>query len=215
MVKSIPSSIKMVLVASIAIIPAAKAKEENVKVTASQIAPEFTINDVNGQTVSLANYKGKKVLLTFYRNVGCPICNLRFHQLQEQSEIFKEKGLQLLAVYESSVENMKQYLENEDPYAVMIPNPDQSLYQLYDIERSTVKLLKAPFSGAIGKMKKGKKLFKKEIKMDGNTNRIGAEFLIDENGIIKVAHYGKFLGDDLPMDEINSFLNNSKLDFQK
>lgn len=177
------------------------------KLTPPNAAPVFTIQDVNGNTIDLVKYKGKKVLMTFYRNVGCPVCNLRFHELQEQAQLFKAKGLVVLAVYESSPENMKQYLQGETPYATMIPDSDLRLYQLYDIERSTGKMMRGMFHGAMSKMKKGKKLFERKIKQDGNSNRIGADFLIDENGNIAIAYYGKFVGDHLPMKNIQDFIN--------
>ncbi|WP_343632746.1 redoxin domain-containing protein [Fluviicola sp.] len=177
------------------------------KVKEQQAAPVFTTTDVNGKTMSLADLKGKKVLLTFYRNVGCPICNLRFHEIQEQAAYFKSRNLVVLAVYESSAENMKTYLDGENPYAVLIPNPDQSLYKLYDIERSTGKVFKSLFHGAIGKAKEGKKLYKTPMKQDGNANTIGGDFLIDENGTVKKAYYGKYIGDHLPLEQIKAFLN--------
>lgn len=184
-----------------------KKQKNKMKVQEKQMAPTFTIADVNGTSVNLSDYKGKKVMLTFYRNVGCPVCNIRFHQLQEQAEYFKSKGLVVLAVYESSTENMKKYLEGESPYAIMIPNPNESLYNQYELDKSMGKMMKGLFHGAMGKMKKGKKLFKTKINQDGNSKRIGADFLIDENGIIVKAHYANYLGDDLPIDEIKKFLN--------
>lgn len=177
------------------------------KISASQSAPAFNVQDVNNTRTSLAGFKGKKVLLSFYRNVGCPICNLRFHELQEQASYFNEKNLVVLAVYESSQDNMKKYVGGESFYAVMIPNPDQSLYELYKIDNSMGKMMKGMFHGAMGKMKEGKKLFTQKIKQDGNTGRIGADFLIDENGIVKKAYYGKFVGDHLPLSDIKQFLN--------
>jgi len=176
------------------------------KVQVSQTAPGFNVNDINGKAVDLRSYKGKKVLLSFYRNAGCPICNLRFHELQSESDYFKSKNLVLISVYESTAENMKKYIENENFYAVMISDPSQSLYGLYHIERSTAKLMKGMFHGAMGKVKAGKKLFKSDIKTDGNANRIGADFLIDENGKVVKAYYGKYLGDELPLAEIKRFL---------
>jgi hypothetical protein len=113
----------------------------------------------------------------------------------------------MLAIYESTAENMKQYVDGERLYATMVPNPDQRLYKLYEVERSVGKMMKGMFHGAMGKMKKGKRLFKKEIKQDGNSNRIGADFLIDEKGNIATAYYGKFIGDHLPIDTIKQFLN--------
>lgn len=177
------------------------------KIQANQKAPTFAIKDVNGKNINLSDYKGKKVLLTFYRNVGCPVCNLRFHELEEQADYFKSKGLVVLAVYESSAENMKKYLEGETFYANMIPNPEQNLYSLYHIDDSMGKMMKGMFHGAMGKMKKGKKQFKTKIKQDGNKSTIGADFLIDENGTVTTAYYGKYIGDHLPLDDIKKFVN--------
>lgn len=181
-------------------------KNDNMKITSAQPAPLFTATDVMGATIDLAAYKGKKVLLTFYRNVGCPVCNMRFHELQEQAGYFKSKGLIVLAVYESSAENMKKYVADEKFYAALIPNPDQRLFTLYRVERSMGKMMRGMFHGAMGKMSKGKKLFKTKIDQDGNANRIPADFLIDENGIVQTAYYGKFIGDHLSLEEIKKFV---------
>ena len=181
--------------------------KNKMKILSPHPAPVFTVKDVDGASVSLSDYKGKKVMLTFYRNVGCPVCNLRFHELQEQADYFKSKGLGLLAVYESTADNMKQYLQEENFYATMIPNADQSLYQLYNVDKSMGKVMKGMFHGAMTKIGKGKKLFKSKIKQDGNSNRISADFLIDEEGNVKTAYYGKFIGDHLPLVDIKQFLN--------
>lgn len=172
-----------------------------------QAAPGFTMKDVNGNIINLTDYKGRKVLLTFYRNVGCPICNLSFHELEEQSNYFKTKNVVLLSVYESTVTNMKKYTDGEKFYSLMIPNPDLELYNLYAIERNTGKLMKGMFHGAMSKMSKGKALFKSKISQDGNKNRIGASFIINEEGKIIKAYYGKYVGDQMPIREIREILN--------
>lgn len=177
-------------------------QNKKMKINVNDTAPDFISKDVNGNTVNLSAFKGKKVLLTFYRNVGCPVCNLRFHELSQHDSFFKANNVILIAVYESNSENMLTYLADEEVYPHMIPDSSLQLYTLYDLERSTGKVLKSMFKGAMGKMKKGKKLFKTEIKQDGNANRIGAEFLIDENGIVSIAHYGSYIGDDLPIEQI-------------
>jgi len=47
-----------------------------------------------------------------------------------------------------------------------------------------------------------KKLFKSKYEQEGHFNRIGADFLIDENGIIQTAYYGKFVGYHLRVEDI-------------
>jgi thioredoxin-dependent peroxiredoxin len=179
---------------------------QSTKISQSQAAPGFTVKDVNGNVIDLGLYRGKKVLLSFYRNVGCPICNFRFHEVEQQSDLFTRKGLVVLAVYESSAGNMRQYLANEKVYASMIPNPEQDLYELYDVGRSMGKMMKGMFHGAMGKMKKGKKMFKEKLSQDGNSDRIGADFLIDEHGNIVSAYYGKYVGDHISLDTIKQFI---------
>lgn len=182
-------------------------KKNKMKIQTQQQAPDFTAKDVNGVKLSLSDYKGKKVLLLFNRNVGCPICNLQYHQLSENAAYFKQKGVAVLSVYESSVENMKTYLQDETPFQTMIPDPALSLYQLYGIERRGTKILKGIFKGALNKAKKGNKLFKKKMKQDGNADRINAGFLMDEEGKVMVAYYGKYLGDHLSIPGIKDLLD--------
>lgn len=172
-----------------------------------QAAPIFSIKDVNGNTVRLSDYLGKKILLTFYRNVGCPICNLRFHEIQKQAEYFKSKNMVVLAVYESTTENMRTYLGGDTPYAIMLPDPEKKLYQLYNIEKSMGKMFKSVFYGAFGKAMRGVRLFKEKVKQDGDINTIGADFLIDERGIVNTIYYGKYVGDHIPVEKIKAFIH--------
>lgn len=177
------------------------------KLAAQQAAPDFSVTDLNGNSVRLADYKGRKVLLSFYRNTGCPVCNLRFHSLEKQAQNFEAKGLVVLAVYENSAEKLKEYTENTPYYTTFIPNPQQELYKQYGVEISMGKMMKGMFHGLMGKASQGKKLYKKSIKQEGNTFRMTADFLIDENGKIAKAHYAKYLGDELPVSEIETFIN--------
>lgn len=177
------------------------------KLVAQQAAPDFSITNLNGDTVRLSDYKGRKVLLSFYRNTGCPVCNLRFHSLEKQAQNFSTKGLVVLAVYENTSQKLKEYTDNNPYYTTFIPNPQQDLYKQYGVEISMGKMMKGMFHGLMGKASEGKKLYKKSIKQEGNTFRMTADFLIDENGNIAKAYYAKYLGDELPISEIETFIN--------
>ncbi|WP_184547832.1 redoxin domain-containing protein [Mucilaginibacter sp. FT3.2] len=177
------------------------------KLQPAQIAPDFKAKDVQGNSVQLSSFKGKKVFLTFYRNVGCPVCNLRFHELLPLEKEFKDKGVIVLAIYESSEANLKRYVGNETYYTEMIANPKFDLYEKYAIERSTLKLLSSIYKGVIGKAEQGKKLYKEKFDQDGHANLLGGEFLIDENGKIKTAYYNQFIGDHLPLKDLKAFIN--------
>jgi thiol-disulfide isomerase/thioredoxin len=62
-------------------------------------APDFAIPDfaLNGKPASLANLKGKVVLLDFWA-VWCGPCIATFPHLREWNKEFKDKGLQIVGV---------------------------------------------------------------------------------------------------------------------
>ncbi len=181
------------------------------KISNNQQAPDFQVSDVYGKPVSISQFKGKKILLTFYRTAGCPVCNLRFHSVEQQSEFLKSNSVVFIAVYASGKDNMLHYLRSSYPnsislYPIFIANSDQSLYKLYQTEQSTSKLIKSLlFHGGFSNVTKGKKLFKEKIKDDGPTNLINADFLIDETGKVVNAYYGKYSGDFIPFEDIKKF----------
>lgn len=176
------------------------------KLTEGNLAPDFSAKDSNGDLITLSSFKGKKVLLSFYRNVGCPVCNFRFHELQKESAFLKENNIVLISIYESTQENLRKYLMDDRFYSIMISDNEEQLYTLYKVDRSYGKIIRGMINGAIGKLNQGKKLFKKPISQDGNTNRIGADFLMDENRKIIISHYHKYLGDDLPFQRIKEVI---------
>jgi peroxiredoxin len=172
------------------------------KLTVNQQAPVFSTTDVYNQPVNLQSLRGHKIYLAFMRNTGCPVCNLRVHELLKKANYFAENNIQVLLVYESSVTQMRQYLEQENYPFTFIPDPENKLYRLYDIERSTGKMLGSVFRGAIGKALAGQKLYHKKINQDGHANTIPADFLIDETGKLSHVHYGNDIGDHIPISEL-------------
>jgi peroxiredoxin len=177
----------------------------------NQPAPDFQIDDIEGNPVRLSAFKGQKVLLTFYRHVGCPFTNLRFLELREREKEFKKNGLVVLAVYESSIENLMRYCLKVPSYAKIIANPEFNLYQLYDIELNDLKILYSMYRGAYNKLMEGKKAFKDKFEPEGHANLLGGDFLINEEGIVVYPYYNQFLGDHLPVKDIEHFIHNEPL----
>jgi thioredoxin-dependent peroxiredoxin len=178
------------------------AKKGKSKIKENQQLPEFQFVDVLGKNYFMSDLKGKKILLTFYRNVGCPVCNLRFHELEKETDYFRANNIILLSIYESPASVIENFISGQEYYTLFIPDPEEKIYNLFSLEKSYGKMMKGIFNGAMRKVKKGKSLFKKEIRQDGNLNRIGADFLIDENGKVLLSHYHKYLADDLPIEAI-------------
>lgn len=185
-----------------------QAQQQKEQLYAGQFAPSFSVKDVDGKFHSIEQYKGQKILLSFYRNAGCPVSNYLFHELEQQKDYFSGKNVVLLSVYESAPENVKAFRDTNQYYQILLPNPGGSLYDLYGVEISRAKMTKGTLHGAMQKSKEGKKMFgTQKIKQDGQPNRIAADFIIDENGNVIAAYYGKYLGDKMPLPLIKKYID--------
>lgn len=71
-------------------------------------APEFTLSDSEGNEVSSRDLLAKgPLVLTFYRGVWCPYCNLELQALEEAVEDIQARGATLLAISQQSPKNSR------------------------------------------------------------------------------------------------------------
>jgi peroxiredoxin (alkyl hydroperoxide reductase subunit C) len=61
-------------------------------------APDFTLRDQDGEEVSLADFRGGKVLLVFYPFDFSPLCSDQLALYQEVKPEIEEKGVAMLGV---------------------------------------------------------------------------------------------------------------------
>ncbi len=96
-------------------------------------APNFTLQTIDGQTISLAQYKGKVVVLGLFHI--CEPCLIQGTELQKVHEAFKGRNVQVLGVNSAgnSKDKVKEFL-NEFPVKVSYPymiDPKKETDRLY------------------------------------------------------------------------------------
>ena len=120
-------------------------------------APAFKGKDQNGNTVSLTDYKGKKVVLYFYPADDTPTCTEQACNLRDNFSVLKKNGCIVLGV---SPDEIKKHKKFDLPFT-LIADPDHDIIDKY---------------GVWGE----KQLFGRKY-----MGLIRTTFLIDEKGIIK------------------------------
>ena len=66
-------------------------------------APAFTTTDANGETVSLKDLRGQKVVLYFYPKDDTPGCTKEACSFRDDYAKFKKRGIAVLGVSPDSV----------------------------------------------------------------------------------------------------------------
>jgi peroxiredoxin len=73
------------------------------------VAPSFTLNDPDGQPMSSADLLARgPLVVSFYRGVWCPYCNMELQALQAALSAFQEAGANLVAISPQSAINSRK-----------------------------------------------------------------------------------------------------------
>ena len=74
-------------------------------------APEFTLITHRGNSVSLSDFRGRKVLLWFFPEAGSPGCTAEAKSLQEHRTYFDENNVALLGASFDTVEDSAAFAQ--------------------------------------------------------------------------------------------------------
>jgi len=172
-------------------------------------APSFQTTDIAGNNWTLEQLKGQKTLLSFYRYASCPLCNLRVNDLIARQQDWKDRGLTMIAFFQSDTGSILKYVGKQDSPFPIIPDPDRIIYKKYGVHGNLGKFLVGTVLQP-GKLLKAAKKGFLPGKMENDITMVPADFLINEDGVIHTAYYGKDASDHLDVSVIESFLNNSR-----
>ena len=173
------------------------------RLSAGDRAPGFAGVALGGTEILLQDYQSKRLLLSFFRYGSCPLCNLRMSFLIEAYPRLHEAGLEMLAVFESPPDVVRETVGRQTIPFPVVADPHRTLYKRYRVTASLFGYARGAlrFSAFREAFRKGFHLGR----MDGAITQLPAEFLIDEEGMIACAYYGKDIGDHLPLDEIETW----------
>ena len=100
-------------------------------VEVGQTAPDFEAKDQNGETITLSQYKGKKVILYFYPRDNTPGCTAQACDLRDNIERLADNGYQVIGVSTDSEAKHRNFIEKYDLPFPLIADTDNAVHELY------------------------------------------------------------------------------------
>ncbi len=124
-------------------------------------APEFTLLDKDGNSVSLNDHAGKKVVLYFYPKDNTPGCTRQACAFAGAYEEFKKINAVVIGVSKDSVASHQKFAEKHGLPFILLSDPELTAIQDYGVWQE-------------------KKLYGKV-----SMGVVRSTFVIDENGMIE------------------------------
>ena len=96
-------------------------------------APSFSGTDQNGKQHSLADYKGKKLVVFFYPKANTPGCTAEACDLRDNCERFQANNYELIGVSADSAKAQKKFEEKYSFPFALLADEDKSVIEAFGV----------------------------------------------------------------------------------
>lgn len=103
----------------------------NLKIKVGDKAPDFTVNDQDGNPVRLSSLKGKKVVLYFYPKDMTPGCTAEACNLRDNYNSMVRRGYEVLGVSTDSEKSHKKFTEKEKLPFRLLADTEKAIHDAY------------------------------------------------------------------------------------
>ena len=104
-----------------------------ITLNAGDKAPDFKAKDQNGKTISLKDFKGKKVILYFYPEDDTPVCTVEACNFRDNFSLLKKKGYEIIGVSPNSVESHKKFEAKYKLPFTLLADEDKKIINAYGV----------------------------------------------------------------------------------
>ena len=96
-------------------------------------APDFTLNDKDGNAVRLSDFLGRKVVLYFYPRDNTPGCTRQACAFAAAYEGFRAKNVAVIGVSKDSVASHLKFAQKYDLPFILLSDPELHAIQAYGV----------------------------------------------------------------------------------
>ena len=94
-------------------------------------APAFTLPDADGNQVSLADHKGRKVIVYFYPAALTPGCTKQACDFTDNLELLAGAGYDVLGVSPDAPEKLARFRDKESLKVTLLADPEKTVTEAY------------------------------------------------------------------------------------
>lgn len=138
---------------------------EKVVLEVGDTAPAFSLTDDSGNTVSLADFAGKKVIVYFYPRANTPGCTTEACNFRDSLTELNEAGIAVVGISPDKQPALAKFREDHELTFPLLSDPDKEVLTAY---------------GAFGEKKNYGKVVQGVIR---------STFVVDEEGKVALAKY--------------------------
>ena len=128
-------------------------------------APAFSLPDADGKKVSLADYKGRRVIVYFYPAASTPGCTKQACDFRDSLAELNEEGVDVVGISPDKPEKLAKFRDAEKLTFPLLSDPERKVLTAY---------------GAFGE----KTMYGKKVQ-----GVIRSTFVVDAKGKVEVAQY--------------------------
>ena len=96
-------------------------------------APDFTLLDKDGKTVSLADFAGKRVVLYFYPRDNTPGCTRQACAFAQNFEDFRRQDIVVIGISKDSVASHLKFAQKYGLPFILLSDPELQAIQAYGV----------------------------------------------------------------------------------
>ncbi len=96
-------------------------------------APNFSLADKDGNMVSLADFRGKKVVVYFYPKDNTPGCTRQACAFASNYEEFKSRDIVVIGISKDSVKSHQKFAEKYELPFILLADPELAAIKAYDV----------------------------------------------------------------------------------
>ncbi len=94
-------------------------------------APDFKLDDQDGNPVNLGDFKGKKVLVWFFPKASTPGWTIEGQVLRDEYKNFQEKNTEVVGISGDSIKTQKNFCDKQNFPFLLLSDPEKTTIKAY------------------------------------------------------------------------------------